>query len=138
MALLDINWSPSRKDLRGFSLLLVLFGLVVSGVMYSRSAGVEFGVPVVIVTTCVGLIGAIFPPIVRPVYVVWMAAVFPIGWVVSHLLMIVIFYLVIAPIGLMMRLLGHDPMHRRIDRDANSYWLSKPPNRDIKRYFRQF
>ena len=74
----------------------------------------------------------------RGVYVVWMAAVFPIGWLVSHLLLAAIYYLVITPIGIMMRVCGYDPMQRRWDRQATTYWKPRRDTDDPKRYFKQY
>ena len=50
-----------------------------------------------------------------------MFAVFPIGWVVSHLLLGVVYFLVLTPIGLTLRALGRDPLERRFDQSASSY-----------------
>ena len=74
----------------------------------------------------------------RLVYVGLMVAVFPIGWVVSHLLMTLFYFLFLTPIGILMRLLGNDPMQRRLDRDATSYWVKHDPGRRADRYFRPF
>ncbi len=37
-----------------------------------------------------------------------------------------------------MRVVGYDPMDRRFDRDAETYWIAREPDDDVKRYFRQF
>lgn len=137
MALVDINWNPSRKDLRIFSLLLIVFGAVVGGWLWSRNPDGTFGKALLGVGVGLGGLGVCLPSLMRPVYVVWMALAFPIGWTVSHAMMAATFYLVMTPIGLIMRLCGRDPMQRRIDRNAKSYWISKPANRDVKSYFRQ-
>jgi hypothetical protein len=52
--------------------------------------------------------------------------------------MAAIFFLVITPIGLMMRACGRDPMQRRFDPAARSYWKRRSPDRDMRSYFRQF
>ena len=57
-----------------------------------------------------GLVGVLRPGFLRPVYVLWMALAFPIGWTVSHLLLLIVYYLVLTPIGLLMRLFGYDPL----------------------------
>ena len=85
-----------------------------------------------------GVIGVFRPGLMRVVYVVWMAAVFPIGWLVSHLLLAAIYYLVITPIGVMMRVCGYDPMQRRLDRQATTYWKPRQGTDDPKRYFKQY
>jgi hypothetical protein len=57
---------------------------------------------------------------------------------VSHLLLLVVYYLVLTPIGLLMRLIGYDPLQRRFDRSAQSYWTPHDPAADDARYFKQF
>jgi hypothetical protein len=80
----------------------------------------------------------IVPSLRRPVYVGWMYAVYPIGWTISHVMMIVMFYGVLTPVGLIMRLLGRDPLERAFDRSASTYWIAHDPGSDPERYFRQF
>lgn len=138
MALVDINWNPSRKELRVFSLLLIGFGVLVAAVLYQRFESHLPALLTLSISCCVGLVGLVAPSLVRVVYVVWMALAFPIGWTVSHLMMLVVYYIVLTPIGLVMRLCGRDPMQRRIDRDAKSYWLARSNREDLKSYFRQF
>ena len=74
----------------------------------------------------------------RRVFVAWRWAAFPIGWAISHLLLVVIYYLVITPIGLVMRAAGYDPLERRIDRQAATYWTPRKPQGEPASYFRQF
>ena len=76
-------------------------------------------------------------PLRLPMYLGWMRLVFPIGWVVSHLLFGVIYFLVLTPIGLTLRLIGHDPLRRHRPPSAVSYWTEHPVA-DQDRYFRQF
>ena len=51
----------------------------------------------------------------------WTAAVFPIGWVMSYVLLGGVYFLVLTPIGLAMRICGRDPMQRKFDRQAKTY-----------------
>ncbi len=138
MALVDINWNPSRKELRVFSMLLIGFGIVVAAVLYRRLESSTPASLTLLGTGMVGLVGLVGPSLVRPVYVVWMALAFPIGWTVSHIMMLAVFYLVLTPIGLVMRLCGHDPLQRQVDREAKTYWLTRTSRQDLKSYFRQF
>jgi len=138
MALVDINWNPSRKELRVFSLLLIGFGAIVAAILFRRLESQTPAVAGLIVTGVIGAIGFAAPTLIRPLYVVWMALAFPIGWTVSHLIMLAIYYMVLTPIGLAMRLCGRDPMQRRFDRGAQTYWLPRTPRKDLKNYFRQF
>ena len=86
----------------------------------------------------VGGIGFVLPGMLRPIYVAWMTLAMPIGWVVSHLLLLFVFYLVVTPIGLAMRLIGYDPLTRQLDRSAKSYWTPHDPSGEAARYFKQY
>ena len=138
MALVDINWNPSRKELRVFSLLLIGFGAIVAVILYRRLESQAPSEVVLFITGALGLTGLVAPLLVRPVYLLWMGLAFPIGWVVSHVMMLAVYYLVLTPIGLVMRLCGRDPMQRQLDRDAKTYWLPRSTRSDLKSYFRQF
>lgn len=136
--MIEINWNPTRKDLRIFAVLEVIFFGVIATLIYRRTGSVGVGCSVFAAAVLVGTIGWFVPAFMRRVYIGWMMAVFPIGWIVSHLVMAGIFFLVIWPIGLMMRLCGRDPMQRRFDRTAASYWIRRKPDTGKQRYFRQF
>lgn len=140
MALLEFNRNPSTREVRqfalywlsGFCLLLAVVALLRYG---SRPLAAAF---------CVGAVASIALGLMRPawmriVFLVWMGAAFPIGWLISHTLMAAIYFLVITPIGMLMRLFGRDPLARRFDSDASSYWTPRSSQAtDPARYFRQF
>jgi len=138
MALVDINWNPSRKELRVFSLLLIGFGAIVAAILYQRLESQTPSVVALLVASAIGSVGLAVPAWVRPVYVAWMGLAFPIGWTVSHVMMLAVFYLVLTPIGLTMRLCGRDPMQRQLDREAKTCWLPRSPRKVLKSYFQQF
>lgn len=138
MAVLDINWKPSTRELRQFAGLWLVFFSALGGYFYYRDPSSSAAIALTAAAVLVGVPGLAAPAIMRPIYLTWMVAAFPIGWTVSHLLLGTIFYLVITPIGLVLRMLGHDPMNRRLDREATTYWNEHVTGRDSSRYFRQF
>jgi hypothetical protein len=79
------------------------------------------------------------PRRLKPFQKGWMVLGLCLGLVVSSGLMIVLFYLVVTPLGLLMRLRGRDPLKRAFDRDAKSYWIPRDRGgADKTRYERQF
>ncbi len=72
------------------------------------------------------------------VYRAWMLAALPTGWVVSHVLLGIVYYGVITPIGLFLRLIGRDLLGLRMERGAASYWRQRGPGEGAGRYFRQW
>ncbi len=78
-------------------------------------------------------------PVLKPVYRAWMKFAFLLGWVNTRILLGLFFYLVLTPIGLILRLTGKDLLDRRIDRAAATYWTPRRPEPvDPSRYERLF
>ena len=93
MALIEINKDPSRRELNWFGLVFALFfGLVGALVCWKFDARTTAAV-IWITAGAVTVMYYVVPPIRRPVYLGWLFAAYPIGWVVSHLLMAIIYYL---------------------------------------------
>ncbi len=86
----------------------------------------------------VGVVFYALPGIVRPFYVVWYALACCIGLVVGNVVLALIFYLLVTGIGLLKRLGGRQPIRKRPDRLAKSYWIAAPPAPAPHRYYRQF
>lgn len=74
-----------------------------------------------------GAIALVHPAWLAPLYQFWMRAGQALGWVNSRLILGILFYVVITPIGLAMRALGKDPLHLSIDRDATTYRACSRP-----------
>ena len=138
MALIEINKNPSKRELRWFGVLLAVFFAVVAGLLWWRASQPTAAVVVLGLGLALVVVYCVSPGLRRWVFLGWMYAALPIGWVVSHVLLGIIFYLIMTPIGLTMRLLGYDPMLRRFDRGADTYWVRRDRESDERRYFRQF
>ncbi|MDD3088536.1 MAG: SxtJ family membrane protein [Candidatus Omnitrophica bacterium] len=48
-----------------------------------------------------------------------------IGWVNTRLILMFIYYFILTPIGLIMRAFGKDPVYKRPDPGAGSYWVPR-------------
>ncbi|MBC8874594.1 MAG: hypothetical protein H8E44_34585 [Planctomycetes bacterium] len=138
MAVVEINWHPTARQLRVFSALLIAFAAAVSAWLYYKTDYSHIAIYVLTIGASVGVVGFAWPPLARVVYVVWMVIVLPIGWVVSHVALAALFYLVFTPIAIIMKLCGYDSMQRKFDRQAATYWKRRPQNDDNSRYFKQF
>lgn len=136
MSLLRLNRHPSKRQLLVFGLAWLLFVGVLSASLWTRSrhtpaivlAGLAVGVP---------LAGMVSPGFLRLVYLGLTYAVYPVGFVVSHVVLAVLYYLVLTPIGLVLRLGGYDPLARRFDRAAPTYWQRRTNPKPSESYLRQ-
>ncbi|MEO7192307.1 MAG: SxtJ family membrane protein [Vicinamibacterales bacterium] len=121
----EVTKAPSQKHLRQFAgLFLVIFlGMAATrwfGGRHDLTARV-----LAVAAVVVGVTGLAAPSLVRPIYTGWMIAAFPIGWTVSRLVLLAIFFLVVTPIGLAFRLFGRDALHLR-RHTPTTYWTAKP------------
>ena len=137
MALIKVNLNPSKQELKWFGLILLVFFALVGGIVLwtamaprAASAIVTFGAVLCVTYYAVA-------PVRLPMYLGWMRLVFPIGWALSHLLFGAIYFLILTPIGLTLRLTGRDPLRRHRPSNSVSFW-TKRPAADPDRYFRQF
>jgi len=88
-----------------------------------------------------GLLAAIaigWPRGLRPLLVATNVLTAPLAWVVHDLVLSLVFFVVVVPVGLVFRLFGRDPLQLRIDRNASTYWQSKKQPRDVRSYFRRW
>lgn len=60
-----------------------------------------------------------------------------IGWILTGVLLVPFFYLVFAPVRLILLARGKDPMHRKLHPDRASYWIDRPPSGDRETLRRQ-
>jgi hypothetical protein len=71
-------------------------------------------------------------------YVGLSVVTYPIGFVLSYVIMGLLFYGIVAPTGLLMRLAGRELMPLGFERERASYWLESRPPRPAESYFKQF
>lgn len=137
MAFVRINRHPKPRELVVFAtawmIVVGTIGLFQWMEEYAAAAKICWGLAL-----AVPGIGALWREGLRRFYVALMYAVFPIGWLVSTLVLVALYYGVLTPIGLLLRLRGHDPMQRTPATRADTYWQPRPPRRPAVRYFRQY
>ena len=137
MGLFKINRDPTNTQLRWFAgfwfvALSAIVGNIVLRIFHSTvAAGFVW-----VVAGLLAIAGLFSPPIIRPVYIGLSQLTFPLGWVLSHVLLAVLYFGVITPIGFLVRRV-HSPMQESFDRTAVSYWKLRE-GRSKDSYVRQF
>ena len=107
------------------------FGLVVGGVLCAlgillwwRGLGTF---PYFLIPGVMLVIGGAFAPLaLTPLQKAWMTLAILMGWVMTRVLMTVLFYLAITPIGLILRLTGKDLLDQKLEPKKQSYWKIRP------------
>jgi hypothetical protein len=138
MALLEIPRDPPPRHLRLFGALLPPFVALAGWLCLRRADSPTAAYVVWTVGGALWLVYAAVPRTRRPIWVGWMTAVFPIGWVVSHVVVIAFYYFVLTPIAVLLRLFGHDALRRRRASARDTYWVERGRRDGTRRYFRQY
>jgi hypothetical protein len=143
--MIQIDWNPPKKTLRNFGLIgFVAFSVFALLIHYrvgpfkkfpdsSTLRYILFG----LAAYC-GVMAVAAPMALKWLYVGLTVVSYPIGFVISYIVVGVMFFLVITPIAFLFRLIGRDGLHRKFEPAASTYWIKRHPPQSVKRYFRQF
>ncbi|QDV66589.1 hypothetical protein Poly24_02760 [Rosistilla carotiformis] len=132
----DITTAPDDKTLRQFGFLLGLILVIAAGFRW-HAGSTNLAGTMIAAAVASAAIGAVVPGMLKPLFVGWMIAVFPIRWLVSHMILAIIYYGIITPLGLILRIAGHDPLGRRKSRRP-SHWIAAEPEVAAERYLKQY
>ena len=135
MKLVEINWSPSARQLRQFG-LICLFALPAVGWLWSASSRTLTWLSGIGAVMAVLGLGA--PRALKPAFIGLMLLALPVGMVVSELAMILIYFGVFLPIGLCFKLMRRDALNRSLQPESGSYWSEKKAPANLSSYYRQW
>ena len=145
MALLDVSWQPTDRQLRQFGWIalvgLPLAGWLVAGKPWPLPEATQTQRIALALLTSLGVLAAALA-MIRPQALRWpflglTLLTLPIGLVVGEIVLMTIYFLLFLPVSLIFRLIGRDALERRIDRTAKTYWQSKAQPAGPESYFRQ-
>jgi len=134
--MLDINWNPSPRELRQFAGIWLPAFAAIAGTLIYRSGGVWLAAAIWGVAALTAVIGVLRPRSVKGLFVGWTLAAYPIGWIVSHIVLGIVYFVLFTVVGLIMRAVRYDPLERSAV--SGSYWRQRPHHREATEYFRQF
>ena len=120
----------SKKNLKKYGITMAVACIIIAALLSFKHRHV-------VVTPCV--IGLVFflvavtvPAVLKPVYIVWMRLAFVLGWCNTRLILILLFYLMLTPLGLLLKLFGADFLERKIKKEEASYWKKIKEKKYIK------
>ncbi|MDX2038559.1 MAG: SxtJ family membrane protein [Isosphaeraceae bacterium] len=131
----DIPRDPTPKLLRQFAAIgALIFGF--AGIR-SLATGPPTAAGVVAAAVAVGfaVVGWARPKLLGPIFVGWSMLAFPIGFVVSQIILAAIFFGLFVPLGFAMRLSGRDPLALAADAPRRRPRVRRP---DPKRYLKPY
>ena len=114
----------SRAELRNFGLLMCGAFAVIGCLRWWLRGHAPAALFVIAMVFLV--FGLVLPVVLKPVYHAWMKFALALNWVMTRVLLTIAFYGMIAPAGIIYRLVAGDPLKRKWDPAAGTYW--EPPD----------
>lgn len=119
------------KDLRQFGMMLAGISAVFGFIHCSKEHFVisQLFFWAGLSALCISLFA---PGSLKPVYAVFLKVAHAIGWFNTRVILILIYFVIVTPISVMMRIVGKDSLDRKTDKDRLTYWAKRPVPKAIK------
>jgi hypothetical protein len=131
-------FDTNDRTLRQFSGLWILFFGAIALQQYFKHHRLMVALIIGAFALGIGSLGLARPRLIKPVFVVWMKVAYPIGWVVSRIVLGTLFYGLFTPVAFVLRLIGRDALALKARPKAETYWHSKPGSADKTQYLHQY
>jgi len=121
------NIRTDNKAIRDFGILIGLILLIIAGILFYKERE-SYDLIILLGILFIGL-GLGMPIILKPFYLVWMNFAVVLGWLMTRLILGLLFYVVVSPIGLISRLFGKEFLELKNISFNRSYWNYKDSGR---------
>ena len=139
MASIEIDWRPDKNKLRNFSIIFLVASVLLSLLLYFfKGLPIRWAFAIASLGIFISITCYLFEAAARVVYISLTLITLPIGLAVNFVLLSAFYFVIITPLALFFRLVGRDPLNRKFDADAKSYWVRHRSGSEPERYFRQF
>lgn len=121
---MSIN-SDVKRELRQFGLVFGAFCAIIFGIAFPYIKYSTYFLSPLILGAFLIIIGLFLPMALKPIHFLWLKIGFILGWINSRIILGFIFYVIMTPFSLIMRLFGYDPMNRKVKLKMKSYCEKK-------------
>lgn len=120
-----------KRELRQFGVTFSIVLGLLGGLFFLRGKANYF---VFIIFSAAFLSSVLIAPILlKPLQKIWMSFGIFMGWLITRLILFILFYLVVTPIAVLARLFGKNFLDTKFDKNAASYWIAKETGEFDKR-----
>ena len=110
-------------DLRKFGIIVGTVFLIIAGLLFWKEK--ESFQLFLVIGNVLFIAGIAIPFTLRPIFWVWMTFATILGWFMTRVILSLLFYVILTPIGLIARLFGKQFLGLKMDRSKQSYWNMK-------------
>jgi hypothetical protein len=129
----------SKKEQRKFGLVMAVAITLLGLVRWWLHGYGDLPVYFFYAAAAFGALGLVAPPLLKPVFYLWIKFGLGMNWVMTRLILLIAFWLMIVPARVLIRLFGNDPLKREFLPGSQTYWEDAEEQPEtIDRYFNQF
>jgi hypothetical protein len=136
--MMNLDLHPENRKLRqfGFASSILLCICAVKAFLQTQQTATW---TLAGVAAAAGLCALVKPQFLRPVYVIVTLVTFPIGWTISRLIVLLLYYGLMTPVACILRLAGRDRLRLKcLTEPQASHWIERKGSEDPERYLRQY
>jgi len=114
------NIKIKKSDIRNFEITVGIILLIISGFLYWKEKElfqIFLAIGIILFLTAI-----VLPSVLRPVYWIWMIFAIILGWIMTRVILSLLFFIILTPIGLTLRFFGKQFLELRWDKSKESYW----------------
>jgi len=117
------NIKSEKSDLRKFGIIVGIVLLIIAGFFFLKEK--ESFQLFLTIGTVLFVTGIVIPFTLKPIYWVWMVFSTILGWFMTRVILSLLFYVILTPIGLIARSFGKQFLNLKMDHSKQSYWNMK-------------
>lgn len=122
------HFEVERGSERSFGIVFALFFLIIGAFFFFTKGEIVYWA--LILAAAFGLIAWLFPKLLKPLNFLWFKLGMLLGAIIAPLVMMIIFFLVVTPIGLIMKMFGKDSLRLKRDMQKSTYWTDRNADED--------
>ena len=130
---MDKSKFNDKREWRKFGIALAVLLFIISAVQYFKQ--IELYSYFLAASVLFLLSALALPILIKPVFIVFSYIGFGMGWVMTRIILFILFYLFITPISILARKFGNRFLDLRFDRSKESYWLPVKDNSNNRENF---
>ena len=120
---MDKSKFNDKKEWRNFGIGISIILSIMAVIQWYIDS--ELYLYIILTAVIILLSGLIVPIILRPLFILFSYLGFILGWIMTRIILIILFYLIFTPIGLLMRLFGKKLLDTSFDKKKESFWINR-------------
>ena len=130
------NIKSDKRDLRNFGIIIGIILMIIAGYLFWKEKESFQIILTIGIVLC--LLGLAIPVMLKPIYWIWMVFATILGWIMTRVILSLLFFLIITPTGLVFRIMGKQFIELKWNKSKETYWNYRLGNTERSNYEKQF